>query len=63
MVKKFIFDIWGNQKCVYVEFEEFSFVVDLVLQYMSCDKVEKMIEDIECKMKKVVKELDFILVV
>jgi excinuclease ABC subunit B len=43
-----------------VEPEEPSLAADPVLQYMSRDKVEKMIEDTERKMKKAAKELDFI---
>jgi excinuclease ABC subunit B len=60
MAKKSILDIRGNQKRAYVEPEEPSLAADPVLQYMSRDKVEKMIEDTERKMKKAAKELDFI---
>jgi excinuclease ABC subunit B len=60
LAKKSILDIRGNQKRAYVEPEEPSLAADPVLQYMSRDKVEKMIEDTERKMKKAAKELDFI---
>lgn len=60
MAKQSILDIRGNQKRAYVEPEEPSLAADPVLQYMSRDKVEKMIEETERKMKKAAKELDFI---
>lgn len=60
LAKKSILDIRGNQKRAYIEPDEPSLAADPVLAYMSRDKVEKMIEETERKMKKAAKELDFI---
>jgi len=60
MAKKSILDIRGKKERAYVEPEEPSLAADPVLEYMSRDKVEKMMEETERKMKKAAKELDFI---
>jgi len=60
MNKQSILDIRGVQKQAYVEPEEPSLAADPVLEYMSRDKIEKMIENTDRKMKKAAKELDFI---
>jgi excinuclease ABC subunit B len=58
--KQSILDIRGVNKNAYVEPEEPSLAADPVLEYMSRDKIEKMIENTDRKMKKAAKELDFI---
>ena len=60
MAKRSILDIRGKQQRAYIEPEEPSLAADPVLEYLSRDKVEKMIEETERKMKKAAKELDFI---
>jgi len=60
MAKKSILDIRGKQQNAYIEPEEPSLAADPVLQYLSKDKLEGMIENTERKMKKAAKELDFI---
>ncbi len=59
MNQRSILDIRGKKKDAYVEPEEPSLAADPVLEYMSRDKVEKMITDTERRMKKAAKELDF----
>lgn len=59
MNQRSILDIRGKKKEAYVEPEEPSLAADPVLEYMSRDKVEKMITDTERRMKKAAKELDF----
>ncbi len=58
--QKSILDIRGDQQRAYVEPEEPSLAADPVLEYLDRDKIEKMIDDTERKMKKAAKELDFI---
>jgi len=60
MNKQSILDIRGVKKQAYVEPDEPSLAADPVLEYLSRDKIEKMIENTERKMKKAAKELDFI---
>ena len=60
MSKQSILDIRGVQRQAYIEPESPSLAADPVLEYMSRDKIEKMIEETERKMKKAAKELDFI---
>lgn len=60
MAKKSILDIRGKQQNAYIEPEEPSLAADPVLEYLSKDKLEGMIENTERKMKKAAKELDFI---
>lgn len=60
MSKQSILDIRGVQQQAYIEPESPSLAADPVLEYMSRDKIEKMIEETERKMKKAAKELDFI---
>jgi excinuclease ABC subunit B len=58
--KQSILDIRGTKARAYIEPDEPSLAADPVLEYMSRDKIEKMIENTEQKMKKAAKELDFI---
>ena len=58
--KKSILDIRGKKKAVYQEPLEPSLAADPVLANLSLDKLEKMIEHTDRKMKKAAKELDFI---
>ncbi len=60
LAKKTILDIRGNQQRAYIEPEAPSLAADPVLEYLDRDKIEKMIDDAERKMKKAAKELDFI---
>ncbi len=60
LAKKSILDIRGKKERAYVEPQEPSLAADPVLEYLSRDKVEKMMEETERKMKKAAKELDFI---
>jgi len=57
--KQSILDIRGKKKA-YIEPEEPSLAADPILEFLSRDKVEKMIAETERKMKKAAKELDFI---
>ena len=54
-----ILDIRGKQN-VYIEPEEPSLAADPVMDYMTRDQIEKMVDNTERKMKKAAKELDFI---
>lgn len=58
--KNSILDIRGKQGRAYVEPEGPSLAADPLVQYLSRDKIEKLIEETERKMKKAAKELDFI---
>ncbi len=58
--KKSILDIRGKKSKVYQEAAEPSLAADPVLENLSRDKLEKMIELTDRKMKKAAKELDFI---
>lgn len=60
LAKRSILDIRGKQAQAYIEPEEPSLAADPVLEYMSRDQLEKMVEDTERKMKAAAKELDFI---
>ena len=60
MAKKSILDIRGNKQRAYVEPEEPSLAADPVMEYLSRDKIEKMMGETERKMKKAAKDLDFI---
>ena len=55
-----ILDIRGKQANAYIEPEEPSLAADPVLQYMDREKIEKMMEETERKMKAAAKDLDFI---
>lgn len=57
--QKSILDIRGHVKDAYIEPEQPSLAADPLLEYLSRDKIEKMIADTEKKMKKAAKELDF----
>ncbi len=56
--KQSILDIRGKK--AYVEPDEPSLAADPILEFLSRDKIEKMITETERKMKKAAKELDFI---
>ncbi len=59
--KKSILDIRGNKRKVYQpEIEEVSVAADPIVQYMTRDQLEKLIEETDRKMKAAAKELDFI---
>ena len=58
--KKSILDIRGKKTAVYQEPLEPSLAADPILEKLSRDKLEKMIELTDRKMKKAAKELDFI---
>jgi excinuclease ABC subunit B len=58
--KQSILDIRGKKSRAYIEPEEPSLAADPLLQYLSRDKIEKIIEQTEQKMRKAAKELDFI---
>ncbi len=60
LAKKSILDIRGGQEHAYIESEEPSLAADPIMEYLSKDKIELMIENTEKKMKKAAKELDFI---
>jgi excinuclease ABC subunit B len=55
-----ILDIRGNQPKMYVEREELSLAADPVIAYANAEQLEKMIADVERKMKAAAKDLDFI---
>ncbi|MEN0005855.1 MAG: UvrB/UvrC motif-containing protein, partial [Bacteroidota bacterium] len=57
--RRSILDIRGNQSKAYIEPEEPSLAADPVLDYMTREQLEKMIDNTERKMKKAAKELDF----
>jgi excinuclease ABC subunit B len=60
LAKKSILDIRGKQKDAYIEPDEPSLAADPIMEYLSKDKIELMIENTERKMRKAAKELDFI---
>ena len=60
LAKRSILDIRGKKTNAYIETEEPSLAADPILEYLSRDKIEKMILETERKMKKAAKELDFI---
>ena len=55
-----VLDIRVAQPKAYIEPEEISVAADPIIAYMSKDKIEDMIKQIEFKMKKAAKDLDFI---
>ena len=55
-----ILDVRGKKVNAYVESEEPSIAADPILNYMSRDQLERVINETEKKMKKAAKELDFI---
>ena len=59
LAKQSILDVRGGKKA-YIEPDEPSLAADPILEFLSRDKVEKMITETERKMKKAAKELDFI---
>lgn len=55
-----ILDIRGRESKAYVEPNEPSLAADPIIEYMSRDQLEKMIDNTERKMKAAAKDLDFI---
>lgn len=60
MNQKSILDIRGKKARAYIEPEESSIAADPVVDYMSKDQLNRLINETEEKMKKAAKELDFI---
>lgn len=60
LAKKSILDIRGGKKASYEEQLEASIAADPIIDYMSRDQLERLIQATEIKMKKAAKELDFI---
>lgn len=58
--KSSILDVRGGRKDVYIEPEEASLAADPLINYMTRDQLEKLIDETSKKMKKAAKELDFI---
>ena len=58
--QKSILDIRGKKSSAYIEPEEANMAADPIVEYMSKDQLEKVMEQTERKMKKAAKELDFI---
>ena len=58
--QKSILDIRGKNANVYIEPDEPNIAADPILEYMDRDQLEVAIENVERKMKKAAKELDFI---
>lgn len=58
--KSSILDVKGGRKDVYIEPEEASLAADPLINYMTRDQLEKLIDETSKKMKKAAKELDFI---
>ncbi len=55
-----ILDIRGGRPTMYVEPEDYSLAADPIVSYASREQLEKMIQEVEKKMKAASKELDFI---
>ncbi len=55
-----ILDIRGGRPTMYVEPEDYSLAADPVIQYANREQLEKMIAEVEKKMKAAAKDLDFI---
>lgn len=60
MNQKSILDIRGKKAKAYIEPDELSIAADPIVDYMSKDQLNRLIEETESKMKKAAKELDFI---
>jgi excinuclease ABC subunit B len=58
--KRSILDIRGKKTSYYVEPEEATVAADPVVQYMTRDQLERLLQETEEKMRKAAKELDFI---
>ncbi len=58
--QKSILDIRRNKSKAYIEPEETNMAADPIVEYMSKDQLEKVIQQTENKMRKAAKELDFI---
>jgi len=54
-----ILDVRGRRSKVYIEPEQPSLAADPILQYANRDQIEKMILEVEKKMKEAAKDLDF----
>ena len=55
-----ILDIRGKKSKAYIELEEPSLAADPIIDYLSREKIEKMVALTEDRMKKAAKDLDFI---
>ena len=55
-----ILDIRGSKSKAYIEPEEPNIAADPIVQYMTRDQLEMMVQETERKMKAAAKELDFI---
>jgi excinuclease ABC subunit B len=55
-----ILDIRGGRPTMYVEPENYSLAADPIIEYANREQLEKMINEVEKKMKAASKELDFI---
>jgi excinuclease ABC subunit B len=61
LARKSILDIREGQKKAYIEpLPESSIAADPVLNFMSREQIERMVHDVEKKMKEAAKDLDFI---
>lgn len=60
LAQRTILDIRGVKSKAYIEPEELNLAADPVINYMSKDQLDKLIDETERKMKKAAKELDFI---
>jgi excinuclease ABC subunit B len=55
-----ILDIRGGRPTMYVEPEDYSLAADPIIEYANREQLEKMIGEVEKKMKAAAKDLDFI---
>lgn len=60
MEQKSILDIRGKNTKAYIEPESLNIAADPIVEYMTKDQIQKLLEETERKMKKAAKELDFI---
>ena len=58
--QKSILDIRGKKRKAYIEPEEKDMAADPIVEYMTKDQLEKVIQQTEKKMREAAKELDFI---
>jgi len=55
-----ILDIRGKKPVAYIEDEQRTVAADPLLEYLSKDQIQKLVNETEAKMKRAAKELDFI---
>jgi excinuclease ABC subunit B len=60
LAKKSILDIRDVESSAYVEPDRSSIAADPLMDYLDKDQIKRLINEIETKMKKAAKELDFI---